>query len=86
MTRKMSPMTVLKLPADHGERPPVGTGFDDVVVDDDERERADPGTLDPPEAADDGHDEQIDRRDRDRGPRRDLAVPPDVENAGQRRR
>ncbi len=57
----------------------------DVVVDQDERERADPRALDPGEAADHRHDEQVDRRRQADVARGDLALPPDEQDAGERR-
>ena len=56
-----------------------------VVVDDDEGERAEPGSLDPAEPADDRDDQEVDRRAEAEVLRRDLAVPPDEEHTGQRR-
>ena len=53
--KKMAPMTVLKRCADEVDVP-CG------VVEHDEDDRADPGALDPEEAADDGDDEEVDRR------------------------
>ena len=82
MTRKMRPMIVLKLPPIDGQLRRVA----DVVVDDDEGERADPRAFDPAEAADHGDDEQLDRRFQADVARCDLPVPPDVEHPGQRRR
>ena len=67
--------------ADHGQ-----LDVADIVVDDDEGEGADPGALDPGEAADDGDHEQLDRGGQADVAGRDLPVPPDEEHAGERRR
>ncbi len=52
----------------------------DVVVDDDEGERADPGALDPPEPADHRDDQQVDRRAEADVARSDLSLPPDEQD------
>src|SRR5262245_36643536 len=57
----------------------------DVVVDDDEGESSEPGTLDAAEAPDDGDDQEIDRRAETDVVGRDHPVPPAVEHARQRR-
>src|SRR6266550_5689212 len=54
-----------------------------VVLDHDESEGADPGALDPQEAADHRHDEQVDRLGKVDVSRRDLTAPPDVEDAAE---
>ena len=59
ITRKMTPIMRVERAADDGQ---VVRAH--VVVDDDERERAEPGALEPVETADDGDDEQVDRRRR----------------------
>src|SRR5215217_3781548 len=56
-----------------------------VVIDDDEEQRADPGALEPVEAADDGDYEQVDRRAEVDRRRVAVAVPPDEQAAGERR-
>ena len=72
MTRKIKPMIGVEAAADHGQ-----LDVADVVVDHDEGEGAEPGALDPGEAADHGHHEQLDRRGQAEVARRDLPVPPD---------
>src|ERR687898_1480049 len=63
--------------ADHGQ-----LDVADVVVDDDEGEGAEPGALNPDEAADDRDDEQLDRGGETEVARCDLPVPPDEEDSG----
>ena len=75
MTRKMRPMIVLKLPPINGQ-----LDVADVVVDDDEREGAEPGALDPGEAADHRDHEQLDRGGEADVARRDLPLPPDEQD------
>ena len=53
-----------------------------VVVGDDEDERAEPRALEVADAADDGDDEEVERRPDGDRVGVDLAVPPDVEHAG----
>src|SRR5918994_1570896 len=64
--------------ADHGQ-----LDVADIVVDDDEGESADPGSLDPGEAADDGHHEQLDRGSQPDVARCDLPLPPDEQDSRQ---
>ncbi len=62
-------MTVLK-------RAPMKSIFRVAVLEHDEDERADPGALEPEEAADDGDHEDVERRAEVDRARRDAAVPP----------
>ncbi len=78
MTRKMSPITVWKRLRD-------GVDVRRVVVDDDEDERAQPRSLEPVEPADHGDHEHVDGRAEADRRRRDLRVPPDEEDPGDRR-
>ena len=76
----MTPITVLNVPPTTGRLSRA-----DVVLDDDERKRAEPGSLEAREPSDHADDEQVDRgTDADRS-RIDLAVPPDEEDAAERR-
>ena len=78
MTRKIAPISVCEARPDEAD-------LLRVVVEDDEEERADPGALEPVEPADDGDHEHVDRRAEVDRRRVDVAVPPDEEDAADRR-